>query len=96
MRSKVYYEWDFETVDENGDIIDHHHADKLKEIEHFRTGEEKGDFVLVRNVGNDMDGLVDRQWAYPVGGEMPSEFDGGAKVPQRYIKEWIIFTGEQA
>ena len=43
--------------------------------------------VLVRDWGNENQGLEDRQWAYVEGWKLPDEFDGGAKVPQRFQSE---------
>lgn len=71
------------------DIVDHHHADKLKDygpniplidcINYHLT--------LVRDVGNEIDGVIDRQWAYVKNGELPNKFDDGSVIPQRFIKE---------
>ena len=81
----INYEWDIETVDEHGDIIDHHHADKLKEYpkDYTKSG---GDLVLVR------DDNYGRSWAYVQRGFLPEYFTnafGGntAKVPMRFHKE---------
>ena len=30
--SKISYEWDLETIDENGDIVNHDHSYTLKEL----------------------------------------------------------------
>ena len=37
MRSKVTYEWDMEIAYDYGDIIDHHHADKLKVLKCYEN-----------------------------------------------------------
>ncbi|MEI7892006.1 MAG: hypothetical protein WCI05_02880 [Myxococcales bacterium] len=48
---------------------------------HYRLG-------LVRDVGNDWNGLTDRQWAYvDADGTLPDTFDGGASIPKRFLKE---------
>ena len=44
--------------------------------------------VLVRDVGNDFDGLTCRSWAYPENNKMPTEFDDGTKVPKRFLIEY--------
>lgn len=101
----VVYEWDVEIVDtETKDVLDHYHNDKLKDAiadiktlqipssQHFRL-------VLVRDQGNDSEGLLDRQWCYlddlprsPEG--MCTEFDGGTKVPKRYLAEFESHADE--
>ena len=84
------YEWDYETWDENGDILDHDHADKLSE---FSDSRKTAHLVLVRDSGNDIDGLTDRVWAYVSGGKLPEYFTDELnnptqyKVPQRFHKE---------
>lgn len=99
MRNETVFEWDYETtfVNEDGEteILDHNHADKLQDLKHFLSGSEPGRFVLIRETGNDDDGVNSRQWAYPVNNVLPDEFDEGARVPVRFKKEWQRFT-EQA
>ena len=91
MRNTIVYEWDIETVDNNGDIQDHHHSDTCFDL--IKCPLEKGErLVLVRNLGNDEDGLQDRQWAYVDPTGLPDFFDGGAKVPQRFHRELNKFT----
>lgn len=87
MAKKVSYEWDRETVDEHGDIQDHNHAEKLR-----RIIDDEGRLVLVRDVWNEFDGVVEREWAYVVDNNLPEHFSDafqreGAKVPQRFHKE---------
>ena len=86
MRNTVTYEWDIETVDEHGDIQDHHHSDVCFDLIKYPLKESER-LVLVRDLGNDEDGLQDRQWAYVDHTGLPEFFDGGAKVPQRLHKE---------
>lgn len=88
MVIEISYEWDVETVDEHGDIIDHQHSDTLEDLLPL---EENQELVLVRDryVGHD---LVSRQWAYVSDGELPEYFsysDGnhGTKVPQKFHRE---------
>ena len=89
----VTYEWDIETVtDEDGDVMDHNHADKLKELLFYKN--EKPDMdgchyelVLVRDLWEDSN-LEQRTWAYPDGGKMPKEFDNGVAVPKRFLEEY--------
>ena len=84
----VTYEWVAEPVDQHDDIIDPIFGDTFKEVEHV-TADSYFDavmvnFALVRNVGNEDDGLQERQYAYLTDGTLPDEFDGGAKIPKRF------------
>ena len=97
----VTYEWLVDFVDEDGDIIDVYHADTYAEAlkwaqdSDFLQSREfhHADIGLVRDVGNDLEGITDRQWAYIEDGKLPERMDwgggetGGAKVPQRFHKE---------
>ena len=94
----VRYEWDIETVDsKHGDVLDHNHADKLKELLFLKNKKpsdfnpnDKGmhyDLVLVRDLWVDSE-LEQRRWAYPDGGKMPKEFDNGVAVPKRFLAEY--------
>lgn len=99
MRSKVTYEWDMEIAYDYGDIIDHHHADKLKDLKHYAddphrmADETDGEpthlrLVLVRDTW-EFGGLGEREWAYlNEDGTMPDTFDWGAKVPKRFKQEF--------
>ena len=83
------YEWDRETVDEHGDILDHDHRDTLSDfIDPMRPDER---LVLVRDMFCEFDGLVDRGWAYVEDGKLPTRFDDGCvethAVPKRFHKE---------
>lgn len=86
MANRISYEWDFEEIDEDGDVIDHNHADKLTD---YVPTDDTMILVLVRDVGNDRDGLVDRSWAYVKFKHLPEYFtdtDGArvAKVPEKF------------
>lgn len=87
----VDYEWDLETTNADGDITDHQHADKLRDLPTPATRFEQ--LVLVRTT---FEG--DRQWAYVDESRMlPRYFsipgpDGNyhetaTKVPQRFHRE---------
>ena len=77
------YEWDYETVDKNGDVIEHNHRDKLSQF----TEQDKTDtLVLVRDKG------PERHWAYVENGKLPEFFSDAyqrptVKVPKRFHKE---------
>ena len=90
------YEWTVELLedatDPDGDILDTSAFDTLADALHFMTGEDNCRLVLVRNVGNDIEGLTARLWAYVEDGELPDYFeDGGAetavRVPAKFHAE---------
>ena len=94
MGLRVYYEWDFESVDCDGNIVDHNHFDKLDPGTIDLKDDLPGDIryrslVLVRDVWRDDGELVDRTWAYVRNGKLP-EFTQCAyqtdqhKVPKRF------------
>jgi len=83
------YEWDYETVNSDGDIEDHNHADKLSQ---FKTSDITDSLVLIRDLGSEASGLIDRMWAYVKDGKLPEYFSDaigltGYKVPQRFHVE---------
>jgi len=89
----VGYEWDIETVtDEDGDVMDHHHGNKLKELLFYKNTKPEDGFhyelVLVRDVWDEFDGVTNRTWAYEDEGKMPKEFDNGVAVPKRFLAEY--------
>lgn len=95
----VRYEWDIELIDEYGDILDHNFSDKLADIWEDMLIEPKEGYsknlVLVRNKGNDIEGLLDRHWAYydPASKTLPETFGDSLnepteiKVPKKYHTE---------
>ena len=117
VRNKVNYEWVWEYSDsgEDRDIYDLEHGDTLINLGQSRLDQYKGEITehgylivraelaLIRDVGNDLEGLLDREYAYVKNNELP-EFIGGSKVPQKYHKELKAFIqnvglgnlGEQA
>jgi|SRR5215831_8407391 len=94
----IGYEWVIESIeDEYNDIVDLSHADTyaaaLLVAENMKKDLKPGHHVeigLVRDRGDEVEGLQDRQWAY-IGweedGKLPERFDGGAAVPQRFHRE---------
>jgi hypothetical protein len=88
MQTQVKYEWSLETV-EDGDIVDSDFSDKLD----FAKDELPGkDLCLVRNEGNENEGVTDRFWAYVKDGKLPeyfssSEGEVNIKVPIRFHNE---------
>jgi hypothetical protein len=106
MRLRITYEWDIERIDaESGDIIDHYHADKLadypaaklQEALERRTiegdnGKETFHLCIVRDIGNDEQGIVERAWSYVENGKLNRTFreaDGApvCTTPARFFRE---------
>jgi len=108
-RYTVEYEWDIEGADKHGDIIDHDFSDTLKglasraelDVDHFADDIVRNELCLVRSMGNDDEGIVERSWAYVTPQGLPAETDNGSKVPQKYLKEfdrnreWVFKFAEQ-
>jgi hypothetical protein len=91
MAFKVKYEWDAETIDEHGDVHDHHY-DTLENCLALTPGEGLKKFiVLVRDVFSSFDdNLEKRSWAYVDMETMklPEMFDDGDnRVPKRFHEE---------
>lgn len=87
MPNKVFYEWSVETIDEFGDIEDSSFYDTIEEVP---TLEDNQRLCLVRNEGNDDEGLTHRLWAYVKDGKLPEYFSDsnecevGYKVPLKF------------
>lgn len=86
---KIFYEWCYETTDEFGDIIDNYFADKLLE---YTEDSKTNQLCLVRNEGDEINGLGNRFWAYVKDGKLPECFEDAGyqtaiKVPQKFYKE---------
>lgn len=79
------YEWCVEEMD-GEDIVDNHFCDDYAEcVEHSEAGDA---IALVCSIGNESEGLQDRDWAYVVDGKLPGEFPAmGRKVPKRFHAE---------
>jgi hypothetical protein len=96
------YEWDYETVMDNGDIVDHAHCDPADVVrrgtpdindtwEEVYEGQKEVyhyELVLVRTVSSEAEGIVHRTWAYVEDGKLPEHFESGHKVPARF--HWHI------
>lgn len=92
MTHRVFYEWAVEQlVDDCDDIEDVRHWDTFKQaFADHNTTSERSRIVLVRDVRHreDLGDLLDRQWCYlNDDGTLPTAFDGGADVPQPFLKE---------
>lgn len=90
------YEWDFETVDEYGDVQDHNAEDKLTSF----PKDTEGNLVLVRQEGSDAEGVTGRYWAYVKDGQLPEYFEDSTgqevniKVPKKYKDELAKWIGK--
>lgn len=95
---RVSYEWDFEEVDEHGDVVDHDFRDNLKNLDRAqinpgRYAIEGINLVLVRSTGSQGEGVLEREWAYVnlLGGKLVlperCEDGRGSKVPKRFHAE---------
>ena len=93
----VIYEFVVETLDfydgceDNPDIIDTSGYDTLKEAEEIASAcDEPWRIALRRDVGDDLEGVVDRAYAYPdANGRLPEYFtygmgEEGPRVPNRF------------
>ena len=90
MRLKTYYEWCAETVDCNDDIVDADHAE-LGELASLLPLHADQRLCVVKNVGNDEEGLQDRQWAYVNDdGFICDEFTPPKKIRAELFKQRAI------
>lgn len=97
MKNEIKYEWDIEEIDEHGDIIDHNHADRLGDLDLTELKDANKRLVLIRDEGNQNDGLQERYWAYPINGVLPEYFSDAMgevqiKVPKYLCEEYSIVT----
>lgn len=85
MRNETTYEWQVNLVDQHGDIED---CDRCKTLqEALGRMDYYNDIELVRTVGNEDDGILDRGYAAVTGNVISERFDCGSKVPQRFVKQ---------
>ena len=100
MRNQTNYEWIVEQMDpetvgtDDPEISDTSAFDTLAEAKAFAAQcDQPVEIGLTRNVGNDVEGLLDRSWAYVKDGKLPDVFsyglgnEDGVAVPQRFHKE---------
>lgn len=96
--TRLVYEWDYESTDEHGDILDHMFFDDCPGL----PDDDNIELVLVRNelkgYPDDFENSCDldhRAWAYVKDGKLPEEFDDGYRIPQRFHKELAKAVNEQ-
>jgi hypothetical protein len=96
-RNEVYYEWAVEHTDPDGDIIDIEHGDTLVELGNMQAQDAiaghdtKPVLTLIRHIGNQDDGELDRTYAYPIQSRLPAEFEDGKNIPKRFREELAKF-----
>ena len=98
----ITYEWAIELTenpwqDTDGeiiaDIIDPFHGDSLADFQRTKWLDEPPEsgyhyrLCLIRLGGDEDSGELSRDYAYFEGGEFPTEFDNGLKVPEKYLRE---------
>jgi hypothetical protein len=85
----VHYEWVVEELDDHDDIIECHYWDTPSEAAKLRdelqAEGKRVDFGVCRRVGDNIDGEVDRQYAYLTVEGWPDAFEYGAAIP-KYIR----------
>lgn len=84
------YEWKAEHVDNYGDILDIDFDDDLKRLIRVNEGLHEGLEVrlcLVRDRGNDEEGLKDRQHFYIEDGVLLNSYETGIKPPNKYVNQ---------
>lgn len=86
---KVNYEWDIEKLDEESrDVLDHNHADFLRELPSFNKLHLNTEVpVLVKDIWEDDGELTVRAHWYPLESDVPL-FSDGTFVPKRFLKEF--------
>ena len=96
MNSKPFteYEWDIETHDANGDVVDHFFADKLSDfnLKELAAAMWDGRLFLMRTLYDTDDSLLER-WYAPWCVSAPMETDDAhfkfqdRPMPTRFAKE---------
>jgi hypothetical protein len=87
------YEWKVEELisAEDRDILDVHHWTTYAEAVANAPKDHVFEICLVRNVGNDEDGITDRKHAYVNKGVLSEHFDEGGVPPKQYAAEVARF-----
>lgn len=88
MKTKVHFEWCVEVFDENNDIIDCEYDDSLNNVINYVSDTQMFRFALVMNVVHPVRGMIDRDYAYCDGFQLPDVFpDSNVKIPTRFHNE---------
>jgi hypothetical protein len=100
MKNKVAHEWLVESVDQYGDIHDTNCYPTLADAIRTTAGADHSDggyyrLGLVRDEGNEVDMLIDRQWAYfQQDGTLPESYNDGAIIPLKRRYESLKFDAK--
>ena len=88
-RLLVTYEWEWACVDEHEDIIEVQYQEPgaLARVDGMWL------YALVKNYGNEVDGIKDRAWADVDSGSLPDSFNDGTKVPAKLAIEFNRVMG---
>lgn len=87
----IRYEWTVEETDEVGDVISTAAYDTYAQAARACTTPTES-IVLVRTQISAFGDVIDRQWADIENNEFPVVFDGGARVPKCYYREFVRGT----
>lgn len=86
--AKVDYEWCCEEwTDDRSDVIENYFGQHVSECLKVSEDLQTFSIVLIRNVYCDVEGLLDRSYAYVNDGKLPGEFECGSRVPKRFTVE---------
>jgi hypothetical protein len=96
------YEWAAELVDRDDDIQDVAHFDSLCGALTWNPPLSAGDKIqhalMIHHVSSspdcDVDEEVGRSYAYLADGRLPTRFEDGSRVPDRYIREAVRVIGK--
>jgi hypothetical protein len=93
MKNEISYEFAVLEYDQHGDIYENHFFDDLPTKEQIAktlyVSTAGWDVELIKRIGNDEDGLIDRTQALLQEGVVPDLFEDGSSVPQRFRKELV-------
>lgn len=94
--NQTVYEWLAEGISQSEDVEELVYADSFARAVDAAKGllgeYPRSDIGLERRVYDWTGDLIDRQYAYVYDGELEAEFDGGAKVPKRFMDEFSSFA----
>ncbi len=93
MKNDFYFEWVIEEYNEHGDINDPQFFDVLDDYFYrvYFDSDETRKIALIRMIGNNEDGEIERDYAYVKDGVLPASFPDGHIVPKKYRREILDF-----
>lgn len=86
--NNIVYEWCWEKLDQFNDVVDLHFSEKPKP----KPFNGNGQMVLLKRVGNEFEGEIDRQYAYIENNLLPLYFPDGSRVPNKYAEQFRKFN----